>query len=874
MNLKIPLFLFCLSLSAASAAVPWQHFEGRQTHPVTLTPDGSRLLCVNTPDGRLSVFDVSNPERAEPLLIAEIPVGTEPVSVRAFSNDEAWIINEVSDSVSIVNLTRRVVVATLPAGDEPADVLFAGSKAFVTSARGNRILVFDTGSRTQTAIIPLDGHFPRALAVNAAGDRLYAACLLSGNGTTMLPAAQAPAPPPPVNPSLPAAPKTALIVPAADSRIPYTVLDHDVAEISVSNNTVLRWFSGVGTHLFDVGIHPVTGEIWVPNSESLNLIRSEPALRGHFVDHRISRIDPVSGTVRIQDLNPGTDYTLLPNTASQETALAQPTAVVFQPDGSAAWIAAHNSDRVAKIDGEGRVLFRVDVRLPLPESSGIPNDSRFLRGPRGLAINGAGTRLYVHNKLSGTISVIATASAGVIAEVPAGSHDPTPADLRTGRAFLNDARLSGNGTVSCASCHLDSDTDGLAWDLGDPGGAMVTVTGYNNSVHNATPQNRLMHPMKGPLLTQTLRGLSPGQLLHWRGDRPSVASFNVTYPALLAAPELPAADMGRVAAYLDSLKLHPNPNRLPDRALPAGLEGGSAVRGRLVFLNHDLSHCITCHAASPSNPGSGSDNNVDLMQEVGSTQPVKTPHLRLVYQHPPFSRAAGSANISGYGLLKDGTASTEDLPIGHPYALANLTTLQQFHDLRAFLLAFDTGTAPAVGLTRTVTTPPPAGSAQEAEILLLETRANAGDCDLTVQGSLGGRLRSFVWNKETARYVTGQEASPPLTRAQLLTSLTNGDSLTFSGNLPGLGPARSLDRNEDSVPDSEDEPPVLGITLTPDGPLLFWPQSPPGWYPETAALPDAPVWKPLTSPATTTDGHQFTLPSSGSRAFFRLRRTW
>jgi YVTN family beta-propeller protein len=699
---------------------------------------------------------------------------------------------------------------------------------------------------------------------------------LSGNNTTVLPADQAPAQPAPTNTTLPSPPKTALIVPSTDSRIPYQVLDHDIAEINVATNSLVRWFSGVGTHLFDVSVHPVTGEIWVPNSESLNLIRFEPALRGHFIDHRVSRIDPGTGTVTVTDLNPGTDYATLPNPSSLATALAQPTALVWQPDGTAAWVAAYNSDRIAKIDPEGRVLARVDIRTPLPENSPASNSSRFMRGPRGLALSADGTRLFSANKLRNTLTVIDTASAAVLSEIPIASHDPTPPDLRDGRAFLHDARLSGNGTVSCASCHLDSDTDGLAWDLGDPGGQMVTVIGYNNSVHGATPQNRIMHPMKGPLLTQTLRGIIPGQILHWRGDRPNIASFNVTFSALLAGSELPAGDMAKLEAYLNSIKLHPNPHRLPDRTLPADIDGGSAVRGRLVFLNHDLSHCVTCHAASSTNPGTGTDNNIDLMQEVGSTQPVKTPHLRLVYQHSEFSRTAGARNVSGYGLLKDGTAATADLPLGHPYPLANLATLQQFYDLRAFLLAFDSGTAPTVGRSRTITEIPAAGSAAVADLTLLEARAGAGDCDLTVQGRTGGQLRSFLWDKTTARYLPGTADAQPQTRAQLLESMGTEGILTFSGVLPGFGPTRSTDLDGNGLNDSAEAPPAYSISLTPEGPRLLWAETPAGWYPEIAPLPGGSVWSPLTTPAATDGGFWSTLPpiGSGGGGMLRLRRTW
>ena len=104
-------------------------FEGRHSHSIGFTPDGTRLLALNTPDGRLSVFNIENPANPAPVLIAEIPVGLEPVSLRARTNDEVWVVNEVGDSISVVSLSRGVVIATLPAADEPADVVFAQGKA-------------------------------------------------------------------------------------------------------------------------------------------------------------------------------------------------------------------------------------------------------------------------------------------------------------------------------------------------------------------------------------------------------------------------------------------------------------------------------------------------------------------------------------------------------------------------------------------------------------------------------------------------------------------------------------------------------------------------------------------------------------------------
>src|SRR6059058_4732630 len=143
-----PLILKCQFVTAIltlsllfRAGATYVNFEGKQTTPIRLSPDGTRLFAVNTPDARLSVFDVTQP--SNPRLIAEIPVGLEPVSVNPRNNDEVWVVNEVSDSISVVSVSNRLVLDTLYAKDEPADVVFAGGRAFVSASRNNLIAVFD-----------------------------------------------------------------------------------------------------------------------------------------------------------------------------------------------------------------------------------------------------------------------------------------------------------------------------------------------------------------------------------------------------------------------------------------------------------------------------------------------------------------------------------------------------------------------------------------------------------------------------------------------------------------------------------------------------------------------------------------------------------
>ena len=61
-------------------------------------------------DNRLEVFDIS----ADGISFAtSVSVGLEPVAVAARTNSEIWVVNHLSDSISIVDLSGtepRVVV--------------------------------------------------------------------------------------------------------------------------------------------------------------------------------------------------------------------------------------------------------------------------------------------------------------------------------------------------------------------------------------------------------------------------------------------------------------------------------------------------------------------------------------------------------------------------------------------------------------------------------------------------------------------------------------------------------------------------------------------------------------------------------------------
>ena len=173
------------------------------------------VLAANTPDDRVDIFSIG----AGGVLTrtGSVTVGIEPVAVAARSNNEIWVVNLQSDSVSVVDVTPGTparVTRTLLVGDEPRDIVFAGpgrNRAFITTARRGQnaaaqvapnlttpgtpralVWVFDATNLgtslggTPLTVVQLFTDTPRALAVNAAGDTVYAAGFHTGNQSTAL----------------------------------------------------------------------------------------------------------------------------------------------------------------------------------------------------------------------------------------------------------------------------------------------------------------------------------------------------------------------------------------------------------------------------------------------------------------------------------------------------------------------------------------------------------------------------------------------------------------------------------------------------------------------------------------------------------------
>ncbi|MEM7356151.1 MAG: hypothetical protein AAF657_35375, partial [Acidobacteriota bacterium] len=628
-------------------------FESGQVRPLTLSPDGRHLYAVNTPDNRLEVFKVRNAQGSSGPLkhVGSVQVGLEPVAVAARSDTEVWVVNHLSDSISIVDVQQprhARVRRTLLVGDEPRDVVFAGSggdRAFITTAhRGQNspidpqlttpgvgradVWVFDAGSAQDTplSIVTLFADTPRALAASPDGGTVYAAAFHSGNRTMALEAGY-------VTPGGPAAPdgfglpapttnfqgtpqpETGLIVKYDGSHwrdhatgriwdhlVQFNLPDLDVFAIDANADPPVQVpgpagaFPGVGTVLFNMAVNPANGKVYVSNTEAINEVRFEgpgtfadTTVRGHIHESRITVIDPASSAPSVgsdvtpRHLNKHIDYdnccAALPN-SENDRSLAQPVDMAVSADGTTLYVAAFGSAKIG-----------VFSTAALEDDSFVPDAASHIElsggGPSGLVLDEARDRLYVLTRFDNTVSVIDTISRSEVARRPL--YNPEPEHVVAGRRFLYDARLtSSNGESSCASCHVFGDLDSLGWDLGNPDAEVIANPGPLIEPLTPFPGAENFQPMKGPMTTQSLRGMANHGPMHWRGDRngnnevpasaqpdtgifderQAFSEFNPAFEGLLGGPQqLTAAEMEAFTDFVLELTYPPNPIRALDNSL-------------------------------------------------------------------------------------------------------------------------------------------------------------------------------------------------------------------------------------------------------------------------------------------------------------------
>jgi DNA-binding beta-propeller fold protein YncE len=787
---------------------PFVHFESPHVHPAVMTPAGNRLLVVNTPDGYLRVFDVTG---SHPVAVDDVPVGLEPVSVSCADDSVAWVVNFLSDDVSIVNLNTGHVRATLRVGDEPGDVVFANGHAYVSVGGEDAVKVYDPATLALQSVIHLDGRMPRALARRPDGSFVYVASFLGGNKVTVLSAADVTPdslpddPELPMDPGLPPHPNVGLLVQRIGanwfdfygnlwtSKAPYNQFDVDVSEINTTSNAVARTFGNMSSTNFGLAVSPT--RICLTGTESRNMQRFEPRIVGYLVETVVTFVTQSSGFVSQRRLDPHIDYDVVPGTqAEADSAVGIPTCVAFTGDGVRAYVSSFATNKLAVVNPAGGTFSSVISRV-----STVP-------GPTGIVVDDARHRLYVVGRFLNQLETIQADSLKALAVASIG-FDPTPGPIVNGRKFFYKGTTSAHGDQACATCHLFGDTDFESWDLGDPLGSYVPPPNPNPLGLEG------FHPMKGPMMTQSLKGLTNLEPFHWRGDRVNLAAFNNAFVSLQGRTStLPDSEMSAFSDFVMPLVYPPNPNENLDRTMPDAPPGSpSALRGQDFFMNHDLDGsgktCNSCHTASLFAPGT---NRLMVAQStIGEDQDLKVPQLRNLYKKTGFRDTAGVTNKRGFGYMHDGatdrlaTVLRSGHTAGFDFGATQAEADANRADLEAYLMSFDTGIAPAVGRELTFDGSNNSDPSALGTLDTLRGQGDAGNCDLIARGRLGGQKRGWLY-LGSDMWKSDKAAESDISTASLVALAGLGSEVTISGVPPGCGNRMGIDRDCDTYLDGDE----------------------------------------------------------------------
>jgi hypothetical protein len=574
-------------------------------------------------------------------------------------------------------------------------------------------------------------------------------------------------------------------------------------------------------------------------------------VQGRLSLARVTVLTP-GGGMDVQHLNQHIDYGQLHTdpganhaaiNAQIQHSLATPLLPTISSNGNTIYIPAFGSKKIG-------VFTRTELEDASFETNYDPEtqSADYLDttggGPSGVALDETNNRLYVMTRFNNSVEVI-DLDDGQTSAVHA-LHNPEPASVIDGRPFLYDAvATSGNGEASCASCHIFGDMDSLAWNLGNPDELMS-----DNNQPQPDPLLQLasatgpFHPMKGPMTTQTLRGLSTHGGMHWRGDRVtgffgedqceadgyapanstnapcdeehSFNNFIVAFEGLVGKQgTVTIGQMQQFTDFMLQVQLPPNPVRNLDNSLTTAQQNGSNVwfscgpgTTECTQLDPDatdtVEDCDGCHSLDPLNGFFGSGGEESFENE---SQHFKVPHIRNVYQKIGMFSVAGN-QVRGTGILHDGSVDTVfNFLTAGVFALDNT----QRNNLQQFILASPSDLAPIVGQQVTISPANFSVTDVNNRITLLHNRAGAAfqsavlggnvtECDVIAKTVEGGVEKGYL-RLSNGTYLpddNGAAISEATLRAKA-NGAGDAQTITYTAVPPGSGTRAGIDRDQDTL---------------------------------------------------------------------------
>ena len=548
---------------------------------LVLTPDESRLVTANQSANSLSLVELATGR-----VLAEVPCGDRPSNV-VISPDGRHVLATASYSGELLfyelsdnGLDRA---GSLKLGFEPRGVAISpdGRRAYVALSTADVVAVVDIELREVTDRIAV-GRWPRFLALSSDGRRLAVGC----NGA------------------------------------------RGVAVIDTETKQQLYLEEFGGLNLGQMQISADGSEVYFPwITYRRNPITESNIRQGWVLASRIARVR-LDGHMRREAIS------LDP----QGKAVGDPHGLALSPD---------ELTLVCTASGTHELLIFQLPGLPFQDYGGpgdhidaklLGDSQRFARIPLGgrpmaVRYSKQGDRVYVVNYLLDAVQVVDMNSRTLTRTIELAPPQP-PSLARQGEAIFFDAARSLDQWYSCHSCHFEGHTNAVTIDTRNDGrfGNFKTVLSLRGSAQT------------GPWFWH-------GWATDFRG------ALRKSLTETMLGPEPTDADVEAVAAYIETLSPPPNPYHDDEHASTA------ATRGASVFQSAKAG-CTQCHPAPHFTDGQTHD--VGLGAATDAYDGYNAPSLRGVYDrvlllHDGRSRSLedllsgphNPARVTGQGELTD-----------------------------------------------------------------------------------------------------------------------------------------------------------------------------------------------------------------------------
>jgi YVTN family beta-propeller protein len=519
----------------------------------------------------------------------------------------ALTANRDSDTASLIDLAAGRLLGEARCGRRPAGVALSpdGQQGVVANQFGHSVtlLTIRGGGLEQVAEVRV-GPEPRGVAVSSDGRLAYIAVSFADSVAVVDMGRHV------VTARVPVGREPWGLALSPDGRwlVVGNTHSQDVSLIDTRARRVARSVRLAGDNLRGVTVSPDGHWAYVAHIFERGFPTTEENIgRGWVTASRISR-------VRLDEEAPKESLALDP----QGQAVGDPEGISISPDGRWLALAAGGTHELLLLRAGDAPFIAFGGPGDFIEPELLNSGERFRRVPLGgrpvgIAFSPDSRTVYAANVLANSLQVVDVASGRLSRSIPLGGP-ATPSLVRRGEAIFTDATRAHNDWFSCNTCHADGHTNGTTFDTLNDG--------------------RYGNPKKVP----SLRGVGDTGPWTWHGWQKSLeAAATASLRVTMHGPEPKPGDAGALVAYMKSLALPPNLNRMPDGGLTP-----AARRGKVVFESEKAA-CARCHPAPLFTDGGIHD--VGLGEPGDVYQGYNPPSLRGVYGRAPYLHDGRAATL-------------------------------------------------------------------------------------------------------------------------------------------------------------------------------------------------------------------------------------